>query len=185
MLDINVIYEQDVHKQYECISKIDKLHCANITYDNFFRNYMLKNIPIIIEGISQDWQCTSDWVTWTDNAKIVGKVNFDYLRDSIPKSTVAPIVNCQGQIKFEMEFMKFLEHWQQQCDDTAVVSSTSISKKEKELFYLKDWHLRNIMPEYQFYNVPKYFGSDWLNEYLLQCGADDYRFVYMGINGTW
>jgi hypothetical protein len=42
-------------------------------------------------------------------------------------------------------------------------------------------------PEYKAYETPKYFKSDWLNEYWDQCNdsSDDYRFVYIGPKGSW
>ena len=38
-----------------------------------------------------------------------------------------------------------------------------------------------------FYTTLEFFQSDWLNEVwsLRQDVHDDYRFVYMGPNGTW
>jgi hypothetical protein len=55
----------------------------------------------------------------------------------------------------------------------------------EDLYYLKDWHLRKEEPNYEFYEVPKYFASDWLNEYLTDKNLDDYMFVYLGRKGTW
>jgi hypothetical protein len=30
-----------------------------------------------------------------------------------------------------------------------------------------------------------YFAVDWLNEYWMQGNKDDYRFVYIGPQGSW
>ena len=38
------------------------------------------------------------------------------------------------------------------------------------------------------YRTPKYFCSDWLNEYWddsIKSGKDDYKFVYVGPAGSW
>ncbi|XP_031570375.1 2-oxoglutarate and iron-dependent oxygenase JMJD4-like [Actinia tenebrosa] len=53
--------------------------------------------------------------------------------------------------------------------------------------YLKDWHFCKHFPDYEAYQTPKYFKSDWLNEYWDQCNdaSDDYRFVYIGPKGSW
>jgi len=44
-------------------------------------------------------------------------------------------------------------------------------------------------PDYNAYDVPIYFKSDWLNEYWDECTSsdvsDDYRFVYFGPKGSW
>ncbi|GFV76077.1 2-oxoglutarate and iron-dependent oxygenase JMJD4 [Trichonephila clavipes] len=39
-------------------------------------------------------------------------------------------------------------------------------------------------PSYEAYDRPKYFQSDWLNEFC-ETQNDDYKFVYMGPKGTW
>lgn len=49
---------------------------------------------------------------------------------------------------------------------------------EREVLYLKDWHLVLVDPS--FYQTPKHFQSDWLNEYCLAQSKSDYRFVYIG-----
>ncbi|XP_045536113.1 2-oxoglutarate and iron-dependent oxygenase JMJD4 [Papilio machaon] len=58
------------------------------------------------------------------------------------------------------------------------------SKRDK-LLYLKDWHLRRIKPDDMFYEVPKIFASDWLNEYAQDNKDDDFMFVYIGPEGSW
>lgn len=42
-------------------------------------------------------------------------------------------------------------------------------------------------PDYDAYRTPIYFRSDWLNEYWdsQRDSPDDYRFVYIGPNGSW
>lgn len=55
------------------------------------------------------------------------------------------------------------------------------------LLYLKDWHCIKTNSNISIYEVPKFFASDWLNEfYIAQPNLnDDYMFVYMGPKGTW
>ena len=55
------------------------------------------------------------------------------------------------------------------------------------LLYLKDWHCVKNFSNMPIYDVPKYFSSDWLNEYFTAHPDlnDDYMFVYMGPKGTW
>lgn len=48
------------------------------------------------------------------------------------------------------------------------------------VLYLKDWHFFNDTKAYDYYQVPVYFESDFLNEYCLDKNLTDYRFVYMG-----
>jgi len=60
-----------------------------------------------------------------------------------------------------------------------------VDTTSRDNLYLKDWHLAAQMPGYNFYKVPKYFASDWLNEQLIDQKTDDYRFVYMGPKNSW
>jgi len=55
------------------------------------------------------------------------------------------------------------------------------------LLYLKDWHCVRSFPNVPIYEVPRYFASDWLNEYYIAHPElnDDYMFVYMGPTETW
>lgn len=173
MLEINSVYPHNIAKQYNDITEIVKINCSQLTYDDFFRKYMLANRPLIINGIATNWQCNN----WINNKSDV-KIDFEYLQGKIATMEV-PVADCQKQyqnahVKLDLDFYKFLDYWKH-----------SMTKTTDQLLYLKDWHLRKIMPEYEFYKTPEYFGSDWLNEHLAEKGNDDYRFVYMGPKGTW
>jgi hypothetical protein len=47
--------------------------------------------------------------------------------------------------------------------------------------------IRRQFPDYKAYEIPSLFQSDWLNEFWDQWTDMnyDYRFVYMGPQGTW
>jgi hypothetical protein len=64
----------------------------------------------------------------------------------------------------------------------------SMTQAER-ILYVKDWHLFQEYPEdARLYTVPPYFQDDWLNMFCLQSSSlnnQDYRFVYMGVNGSW
>mmetsp|Transcript_18357 Transcript_18357/g.45059 ORF Transcript_18357/g.45059 Transcript_18357/m.45059 type:complete len:304 (+) Transcript_18357:480-1391(+) len=51
--------------------------------------------------------------------------------------------------------------------------------------YVKDWHFPREYPEYNAYNVPEHFRDDWMNRYATETGSDDFRFLYIGPEGTW
>lgn len=139
-----------------------------LTYNEFFNNYMRPNIPCVIKSITEKWEAHDKWLT---EEKIP---NLNYLKKKYGKCEIT-IYNCNEKYynsqKTECTTLdNFLNNWD---------SDESKSK------YLKDWHLKNTFKDDYFYTVPIYFASDWLNEYLTQNSDDDYRFVYIGQAGTW
>lgn len=162
--------------------KIDKIDSSQLTYNDFVWNFMIKNIPVIIKSISNNWACRLQWVA-TQTASSP-KVNFEFLENKIKNITV-PVTNCSKEYynshqKCEMKFCDYLTYWKNLSS-----SDSDINKNVNNVLYLKDWHLKENMPNYEFYEVPIYFASDWLNEFLIDNNDNDYRFVYMGPQGSW
>ncbi len=64
----------------------------------------------------------------------------------------------------------------------------SNSDIDKPCLYLKDWHIvrfhRSANDTKLPYECPVYFQSDWLNEFSEDKDMDDYKFCYMGPNGS-
>ena len=56
------------------------------------------------------------------------------------------------------------------------------SMREKN-YYLKDFHFFKEINEP--YKLPKILQEDFLNEYSDHVGLDDYRFLYLGLDGSW
>lgn len=158
--------------------EIDKINSNGLSYETFHKKFMNQNLPVVIRSIPENWNSMQTWMKTTETNV---SLDFSYLKYKIPNHKV-PIADCTKQHlnshkKFEMNFHDFLDYWARQismdefCDD--------------KLWYLKDWHLRKYLPSYDFYEIPEYFGSDWLNECLNGTEQDDYMFVYMGPKGTW
>lgn len=152
--------------------RIPILNEANFTYDDFFQNFMSQNKSCIIQHATKEWNSSKFWMKGTD-------INFEYLRRHYGHMNVT-VYNCQ-----EKEFDS------QKCCDTnfnEYLNYFESSDKNVEfcdrLDYLKNWHLK-LNSNDNFYDVPIYFASDWLNEYCVNCLKDDYRFVYMGPKQTW
>ncbi|PNF41555.1 JmjC domain-containing protein 4 [Cryptotermes secundus] len=94
-----------------------------------------------------------------------------------------PVANCDEkyynvQKKSDIQLSDYLKYWQ---------NYSSKSHSDLPCLYLKDWHFTQDFPEENIYRTPKYFASDWLNEYYSAKTSirDDYRFVYMGPKGSW
>lgn len=159
------------------VDKIEVKHVKSLSYIEFFDKFMFKNLPVLINGIADQWEC----MNWTTNSPDCG-INFEYLAKKIDQNQNVPIANCNkvyfnSHEKLEIPFVEFLNYWRTRHDEQDECS--------KDLLYLKDWHLRRSQPYYHFYTTPAYFASDWLNEYCEENNCDDYRFVYMGPKGTW
>ncbi|KAH7952985.1 hypothetical protein HPB49_003018 [Dermacentor silvarum] len=79
-----------------------------------------------------------------------------------------------------MSFSEYVDYWQKLIDSGHDYCANPC-------LYLKDWHFTRDFPTYGPYTTPKYFSSDWLNEYwdLRTDVKDDFRFVYMGPKGSW
>lgn len=158
---------------------IPRISDNKLSYDEFFQTYMLSNKPVLITDISQNWDCVKNWLMVNEKS-----INFKYLRDHL-KDRPVPVANCSKQQfnaheKSEISLHKYLDWWEKY-----IASNHSLNSED--LLYLKDWHLQQEEGEggAGFYDVPKYFESDWLNEYLIETKKQDYRFVYMGPKGSW
>lgn len=183
---------------------IERVRIQDISYNDFYWQYMWRNYPVILTDVSTQWECRLNWVVNESECNINNQLttatilNYDYLKTKIGDCMV-PVANCNREYfnshaKCEMSFYDFLLYWQQRRNDRMANVNTSstelnnieeVSKTTEDLLYLKDWHLKSQNADYEFYKVPKHFASDWLNEHLVSCNNDDYRFVYMGPKNTW
>lgn len=141
-----------------------------IPYNEFFQNYLLKNQACVIKNVAKNWQSYRSWIA--NNG-----ISFDYMLSKYGDLDVT-VYNCEqkyynSQTTENFKFKDYVAYWRNFKDN-----------KASDLLYLKDWHLKNCTKD-NFYEVPIYFSSDMLNEYLCETNQDDYRFVYMGPKGTW
>lgn len=163
---------------------------------------MHKNWPVVITDVSKDWECSKQWTTVPEATDVNSNqpssfpsepssaINFDYLKQKIDNCLV-PVADCNSSYfnshkKLELRFHDYLDQWRSgiEANRSSEINS-NVDIRTKDNLYLKDWHLAAQMPGYDFYKVPKYFASDWLNEMLVDKERDDYRFVYMGPKGSW
>ncbi|KAJ8943369.1 hypothetical protein NQ318_002602 [Aromia moschata] len=145
---------------YSLMTDIPVIDPSKFSYNNFFEKYMLLN-----------WEASRFWIN-------EGKPDFEYLSEKYGKNEVT-IYNCSekyynSQKTQEYSLDEYLNWWKQHRSGSGSIS----------LQYLKDWHLKLHNENDNFYEVPIYFASDWLNEYYSECLNDDYRFVYMGPKDT-
>nr|XP_022918981.1 jmjC domain-containing protein 4 homolog isoform X1 [Onthophagus taurus]XP_022918982.1 jmjC domain-containing protein 4 homolog isoform X1 [Onthophagus taurus] len=161
-------FKLEINLGSENITEDIKIDVVNndYSYNNFFNRYLINNNPVVIKNIS-NWDCIKDWINEDG-------INFSYLEEKYGDSPVM-IYNCK------------IPHYNSQKTECTTLRDylNSWAKAKDDLLYLKDWHLKNQKPDDNFYRVPIYFASDWLNEYFCECLKDDYRFVYIGPKNTW
>ncbi|KAJ9577233.1 hypothetical protein L9F63_006207 [Diploptera punctata] len=148
----------------------------DISYNEFFTKYLCKNLPCILQiKATKNWKSVNEWT-------LNKKPNFTYIAEKFGSAAV-PVANCDekyynAQKKSDSSLSDYLIYWREY-----------IEKCHTDLpcLYLKDWHFTRDFPDENIYRVPKYFASDWLNEYFTAKKdiKDDYRFVYMGPKGSW
>ncbi|KAF9624648.1 hypothetical protein IFM89_012694 [Coptis chinensis] len=158
--------------------KVERVNGKEISYKEFTEKYLVKNEPVVLTGLMDDWKACKDWVT-SD-----GKPNLNFFSTHFGKSLVQ-VEELAEQKRVEMSVADFIKNW---------------LDSDESLLYLKDWHFVKEYPEYIAYTTPLFFRDDWLNLYLNsyhmhtdtdtyqeknEISCSDYRFVYMGTKGTW
>ncbi|KAI3892941.1 hypothetical protein MKX03_037505 [Papaver bracteatum] len=176
--------------------EIERINGKELSYEEFVKNYLEKNQPVVITGLMDDWKACNDWVTKD------GLPNLSLFSLNFGKSKVQ-VADCgrrefTDQKRVEMSVSDFIRNWvdlsSKECS-----SASSCEDSNESLLYLKDWHFVKEYPDYIAYTTPLFFRDDWLNLYLdsynmhmdetsqdkNEVNCSDYRFVYMGSKGTW
>ena len=141
-----------------------------LSYDDFVRKFMSRNLPCLIKRDISKWQSRLDWAN-------EDKPNLDIMCREVPGQLKVPVSHCSkryfnSQQTSEMTFSQYMNYWR--------------TSEKEELLYLKDWHFQRDVPSYKAYETPDFFSSDWLNEFWIEnIKSDDYRFVYIGPKDSW
>lgn len=167
MEELLEIPEKVIEVRHDC-SEIIRISGAELSFGQFFNNFMYHNVPVIIKNVNLLTPISKQWFIEDK------KLNIDALEKILGGDLQVPVYNCSKQFynsheKITMTFRDYANYW----------------RNRQDLLYLKDFHLKEQLPHIDFYNIPHFFASDWLNEYLLDKAKDDYRFVYIGVEGTW
>lgn len=153
----------------------------SISYNEFFVKFLLSNSPCLFRKEATElWPCRQEWLD------AQGTPHFEHLTERFGE-TVVPVADCNqryydSQTKKNETMKNYVKYWKEY--------RARNYPAEMPLLYLKDWHCMRLgrrMAENSIYTVPRFFASDWLNEYY-EANAeldDDYMFVYMGPKGTW
>ncbi|CAG2158897.1 unnamed protein product [Oppiella nova] len=147
---------------------------ANTSYEYFYNQFLVQNKVCIFEGLTHSWRSCKEWQT-SD-----GKPNLDLLSRLFGEALVC-VSDCNAKYfnsnpNQEMTFNEYIDYWKrvQRLDH-------NYSSNDLKILYLKDWHFVSQFPDYNAYERPVYFESDWVNEAFIGHQLnDDFRFVYMG-----
>lgn len=163
IIEIESKLKGDCHQSTNSLNEIELLE--ELSYNEFFQNYLIPNRLVLIKNVSDDWECMKNWL------KNDGNIDFNYLAKRFKSDHQVPVANCSKKYfdsheKIKMNLGDFLNYWQR------LISANY--QLEEDVLYLKDWHLKKELCDYNFYKIPSIFASDWLNEFLVDTGRDDY-----------
>lgn len=161
----------DRKEDTKSLKEIPRISSLDLTYQQFFSEFMLKNLPVIITDLQVTTELSATFCTGDD-------VNYDILEETF-KDHEVPVAgiasnNYETQKRNRMKFKDYLNYMRNYQSGSML-----------DVLYLKDFHIKNEFPDINVFNVPHFFGSDWLNEYEIDKKQDDYRFMYMGPEGSW
>ncbi|KAJ2723980.1 hypothetical protein GGI07_002267 [Coemansia sp. Benny D115] len=139
---------------------------------DFVRDFLEPNIPVVLgPSLTSHWPARRDWVTAD------GRPSFAHLAEVFGTTEVqvaeCDIVYFSDQKRTTIPFCEFLQKWQHGPEDARL--------------YCKDWHFVQACPQRSFYRPLGHLSDDWINLYYDANPElkDDYKFCYMGGNGTW
>lgn len=166
-------------------TEIDVVDAANLSYDNFCSNYMYRNTPLVMTGLSDTWSCCNDWVM-LDPTTGRPAPNLSHILKCFGKDIITvhvqplsgfqlPQQRPQTSNTYNMTVADYITWW----NDYNVEHHTN-ECVEEPLLYLKDWKFVASHPYADIYTCPHFFRDDWLNE----AKNHSYKFVYLGRKGT-
>jgi hypothetical protein len=181
--------DEDDRKDEENISNssnlMDRYHSTELSYDEFFRHYMLPNRPVIIQGLADHWEATTSWtMPFSSDQQDNILPNLEYLQQRFG-DCIAP-VHVQSRMGFtpsrplkqEMTVAEYAVWWKNHHRDTE--NDGNKDGEDIPILYLKDWKFVAAQPKYGAYEWPHYFQDDWLNGAM----GHAYKFVYLGPKGS-
>ncbi|KAJ2237046.1 hypothetical protein H4R99_007190 [Coemansia sp. RSA 1722] len=142
-----------------------------LSVSEFVRDFLEPNVPVVLDAQhTASWPARNDWVTKD------GSPNYAQLLELYADAEVQ-VAECDkvyfsDQQRTTMRFADFVDKWRY---------------APQSHMYCKDWHFMRSNPNYQAYQPLAYLSNDWINMYYDSRPElnDDYRFCYMGGNGTW
>ena len=183
---------EDWENRFPSCDAVPTVRCEDLSPDAFRAEFMSKNLPVMITGITDDWRARREWVTKDGQPDVVA------MSELFGDAKVL-VVDCDEAIdtdlkRRELPFREFASWWQ--SSETRKRAAAGAAAREK--LYVKDWNFVGDFPAYGAYDTPPHVRDDWLND----CGSNEddknenenddarlrpgsFRFVYLGVEGTW
>ncbi|KAJ2743198.1 hypothetical protein GGI20_003925 [Coemansia sp. BCRC 34301] len=143
-------------------------HREDMTIKEFVDCFLEPNVPVVLgPAFTRCWAARSDWVTPS------GTPDFACLAALFPTDLVE-VADCDTTY--------FSDHQR-----TAMLLPEFIDKWQNggQRLYCKDWHFTRSPSQYQAFVPLPHLSNDWLNAYYEEVKDDDYKFAYLGGQGTW
>ncbi|XP_058227408.1 arginine-specific demethylase JMJ20 isoform X3 [Rhododendron vialii] len=114
--------------------QVGKVNGKELSYSDFVQRYLLKNEPVVLTGLMDDWRACKDWVLPD------GRPNLPFFSTHFGSSTVQ-VAYCYtkeftDQKREEMSVSEFIGDW--------LEFSSGEFNDGKSLLYLKDWHFVKV-----------------------------------------
>lgn len=189
LLGIYVTFQDDEGDSIISDNTIDRIHCKNLSYDDFASKYMHANVPVIIQGLTDDWKASTLW-THERDGKVVP--NLDYFRDNFGEDVVPVHEQLRAgfavtrPVSRDMTVSDYSEWWSEHHQELTKREGSEDNSlgvdagSDDTLLYLKDWKFLASHSSYGAYEWPHFFRDDWLNQSMRHA----YKFVYLGPKGT-
>lgn len=147
----------------------------HISLEEFIKEYLLENEPILLDTRQdiKEWRIYREWID--EN----GDLNFSKLKSEFGH-IIVDVAECSKKEfsdmpKVKSSFKEYLEYIE-----------SHLKQRKNDIKYLKDFHFAKSLPNPSLYQPPVYFIEDWLNTYYdIQVPTDDYKFLYLGVDGSW
>eukprot|EP01043_Picozoa_sp_COSAG02_P042511 COSAG02_NODE_3621_length_6458_cov_23.823243_2_plen_459_part_00 len=185
------------------VCAVPTVHADDLTYDEFFRCYLIPNNPVVIQGVTSEWSAARDWVTGSGSPDVVAMAKL------LPGHARAPVVGIWADdptrvTSKQISVRDYAKWWAERHGETAPIfddiNGYGTQNLDGEKLYLKDWHFASEHGAvYSAYSCPVWFRDDWLHPFASeetakvedgQAGATereggrDHRFVYLGPAGS-
>ena len=200
---LGMLVTEQYFQRDDNIKEVARIHSDDITYKDFHQNFMSKNKPVIISGLTDRWKAASKWITpdpfsiEESEAKVKMVPDMVYLKKKFGEDIVSVHMQpaCGGfkgssnraRRKDEMRLSHFSDWWSdyhlsllETGEDKSLCSN--YSGTVEDILYMKDWQFVAQHPTYEAYSTPVFFRDDWLNGKTGMGRA--YRFIYLGPKGT-